>query len=117
MDKKKKLYLWVGTILLVGSYCAAGVLALGLVILLLQPPPRDYFASLARPDFSSILSSFLEGEPIGIINLGILMMLLTPFLRVVVAFSSFLGEKDFKYAVVAFGVMVILLFTIVPSFI
>ncbi len=48
------------------------------------------------------------------INFGILVMMLTPFLRVVVAAFSFLLEKDFAYASVAFGVMLILLFTIVP---
>ena len=117
VDKKEKVYSYVGTILLIGSFCAAALLILGLGILSFQAHPRDYLNSLIRPYFSDIFSNLLRGEPIAIINLGILLMMLTPFLRVVAAVFSFFSEKDFRYAIVAFGVMVILLFTIVPSFI
>ena len=113
--KKEKVYSYVGTILLIGSFCAAALLVLGMGILFFQAHPRDYLSLLALPYFSDIFSNLLRGEPTAIINLGILLMMLTPFLRVVVAFFTFLWEKDFRYAAVAFGVMVILLFTIVPS--
>ena len=115
VDKKEKVYSYVGTILLIGSFCAAALLILGLGILSFQAHPRDYLNSLIRPYFSDIFSNLLRGEPIAIINLGILLMMLTPFFRVVVAVFSFLWEKDFRYAAVALGVMLILLFTIVPS--
>ncbi len=115
--KKEKVYSYVGTILLIGSFCAAGMLILGLGMLFFHAHPQDSLTSLVCPSFSDIFSNLLRGKPTAIINLGILLMMLTPFLRVVVAVFSFLWEKDFKYAVVAFGVMVILLFTIVPSFV
>ena len=116
-DKKEKVYAYVSTILLIGSFCAAALLILGLGMLFFHATPQDYFTSLACPSLSDIFSNLLRGEPTAIINLGILLMMLTPFLRVVTAVFSFLWEKDFRYAIVAFGVMVILLFTIVPSFI
>ena len=116
-DKKEKVYSYVSTVLLIGSFCAAVLLILGLGILVFQTQPEDYLTSLVRPYFSDIFSNLLKGEPTAIINLGILLMMLTPFLRVVVAVFTFLWEKDFRYATVALGVMVILLFTIVPSFV
>jgi uncharacterized membrane protein len=116
-DKKEKVYSYVSTIILVGSFCAAGMLILGWGMLFFHALPQDYLSSLVGSSFSDIFSNLFRGEPTAIINLGILLMMLTPFMRVVVAVLSFLWEKDFKYAAIAFGVMVILLFTILPSFI
>ena len=38
---------------------------------------------------------------------GLLVLLATPVLRIVVAFLQFLRERDFKYALVSFGVLAI----------
>jgi uncharacterized membrane protein len=113
--KKEKLCDNVSHILLIGSYCAAGLLVLGLGILFFMTPPHSKPGALARPDFSQLISQLLRGEPAAVISLGILVMMFTPFLRVLVATFSFLGERDLKYTVIAFGVLVILLFTIVPN--
>jgi len=115
--KKEKVYSYVGTILLVGSFCAASLLMLGLGILFFQAHPTDYLTSLVRPYFSDIFSNLFRGEPTAIISLGILVMMLTPFLRVVAATFSFISERDFRYTAIAFGVMLILLLTILPNFV
>ena len=115
-DKKEKSCANISTILLIGSFCAAGLLVLGLGMLIFRAQPEEHLATLTRPDFSDFLSHLLRGEPAWIVRLGILVMMLTPFLRVAVATFSFFREKDFRYAGVAFGVMLILLFTIIPNF-
>jgi uncharacterized membrane protein len=38
---------------------------------------------------------------------GLLVLLATPVLRIIVAFLQFLRERDFKYALVSFGVLAI----------
>ncbi|HXA85431.1 MAG TPA: DUF1634 domain-containing protein [Candidatus Dormibacteraeota bacterium] len=38
---------------------------------------------------------------------GLLVLLLTPVLRIIVACLQFLRERDFKYALVSFGVLAI----------
>ena len=116
-NNKEKTCTYVSTILLFGSLSAAGLLVFGLGILFFQAQTPDHLPDLIRPDFSDMLSRLLRGEPTGIINLGILVMMITPFLRVVMAAFSFFWERDLRYAAVALGVMVILLFTIVPSFV
>ncbi|MGB8656797.1 MAG: DUF1634 domain-containing protein [Candidatus Zixiibacteriota bacterium] len=112
-DKKENISSYVSTVLTIGSFCAGGLLFLGLGILFFHGLP---VAGLRHPTFSVLFSQLLKGQPVAIINFGILVMMLTPFLRVLVAGFSFLLEKDVKYAAIAFGVMVILSFTIGPSF-
>jgi uncharacterized membrane protein len=113
--KKEKISDNVSYILLIGSYCAAVLLILGLGTLLILKPPDLKLGASVRPDFSDFISRLLRGNPVAIISLGILVMMFTPFLRVMVAAFSFLWEGDFRYAVIAFGVLIILLFTIIPN--
>jgi uncharacterized membrane protein len=115
-NKKEKVFSYVSTILMIGSYAAAVVLVLGLGFFSLQGYAGDYLTKLPRLSFSNLVSHSFKGEPTAIISCGILVMMFTPFLRVVVAGFSFLGEKDYKYAVISFGIMLILLFTIIPTF-
>jgi uncharacterized membrane protein len=115
-DKKEKVFSYVSNILMVGSYSAAVVLVLGLGMLFLRGHLAGYLTKIPRLSFSNLVSHSFKGEPTSIISCGILVMMFTPFLRVVVAGFSFLGEKDYKYAVISFGIMLILLFTIIPTF-
>ena len=115
-DKRERVFSYVSNILMIGSYSAAAVLILGLGILFIQGYPGEYITRLPRLSLSVLISRFFRGEPTSIISCGILVMMFTPFLRVVVAGFSFLGEKDYKYSLISFGIMLILLFTIIPTF-
>jgi uncharacterized membrane protein len=114
-SKKEKTLSYVSTILLIGSFCAAGLLLVGLCTSVVQPQTHDAFTGPDGFSFSGLAQALLRGEPLAVMNLGILVMMFTPFLRVVAASFSFLLEKDPLYAAVGFGVMLILLLTIVPS--
>jgi uncharacterized membrane protein len=107
---------WISHILFVGSFCAAVLLAVGLLVMWIRGGRLEPVVHVIRPSLPVLFSSLVKGDPVAILNLGILAMMLTPFLRVVVALVSFLWEKDYRYAAVATGVGLILLFTIVPSF-
>ncbi len=115
--KKEKVFSYVSSILLIGSFCAAGLLFLGLGMLFIQGHPAGYQKISPHPSFSTLVPLLVKGDATAVISFGILVMMFTPFLRVVVAGFSFLAERDFKYALIAFGVMLILLFTIAPSFV
>ena len=114
--KKDIAYNWIGNILFAGSLCAALLLALGLGLIWLRGYSSQQVADLAQSSFYDFLLALKNGNPAAVINLGILAMMLTPFLRVSAAVLSFLLEKDYRYAVIGLGVAVILLFTIIPSF-
>jgi uncharacterized membrane protein len=114
-NRKEKTLRYVSTILLIGSFCAAGLLVLGLGMSFFQTQPQDWPAGSRGFSLLRSIEPLLSGEPTAVINLGILVMMLTPFLRVVVAALSFLLERDLTYASVAFGVMLILLATMLPN--
>lgn len=53
---------------------------------------------------------FLKGPiPLDLERAGVLLMLATPVVRVIVACFLFFKEKDFKYAWISLGVLVILM--------
>ena len=57
-----------------------------------------------------ITSLFLPGRiPLGIERAGVLLMLVTPVVRVIVSCFLFFREKDWKYGWISLGVLVILM--------
>ena len=57
-----------------------------------------------------IAGLFIPGRiPLEIERVGILLMLATPVVRVIVACFLFFRGKDYRYALISFGVLVILL--------
>lgn len=57
-----------------------------------------------------IARGFLKGPiPLDLERAGVLLMLATPVVRVIVACFLFFKEKDWKYAWISFGVLVILM--------
>jgi uncharacterized membrane protein len=115
-DKKEKIDIWVGNILLIGSYSAALLLLAGLIILLFSAPTPAAQLESKPLSFSLLFSHLEEKNPLVLLNLGILLMMLTPLFRVITAGFSFFLEKDYKYALVASGVLIILLASIISIF-
>jgi uncharacterized membrane protein len=64
----------------------------------------------------SFFSHLKERNPLAFLNLGILVMMFTPLFRVMTAGFSFFLEKDYKYVLIACGVLIILLVSIIPIF-
>ena len=59
--------------------------------------------------FIPALTGSLSLEPLSLMTLGIIVLIATPYFRVVGAFLSFLFiEKDRKYTLISFGVLLIL---------
>ena len=113
--KKEKIDIWVGNVLLISSYSAAVLLLAGLVMLFARTPLLQVES---RPlSFSLLFSHLKERNPLAFLNLGILVMMLTPLFRVITAGFSFFLEEDYKYVLVASGILIILLATIISIFI
>ncbi|KPL04107.1 MAG: hypothetical protein AMJ73_04695 [candidate division Zixibacteria bacterium SM1_73] len=116
-DRKDKIDIWVGNILLLGSYLAAAFLLVGLLALLLFAKIPAGGVESKPLSFSLFFSQVKEKNPLAFVNLGILVMMLTPLFRVITAGFSFFLEKDYKYVLVASGVLIILLTSIISIFI
>jgi len=78
----------------------------GLEALLHQGPPGEPQPLTLYPD---VLASVRRGEPYGVITLGLLVLLLTPVLRVAVSVVAFLLERDWLYTAITAAVLCLLL--------
>lgn len=80
-------------------------------------PDLSHFSYNALPEnaeayttLGGIFGSVAQMNPIGWIQLGVLVLILTPFLRVVISFFDFLKQRDWLYAgITAFVLGVIIL--------
>lgn len=85
-------------------------------------PDLSHFTYNALPEnaeayttLGGIFGSVGQMNPIGWIQLGVLVLILTPFLRVVISFFDFLKQRDWLYAgITAFVLGVIILNSLNP---
>ena len=96
-------------VLQLGSGVSAALMIAGLGLFLAHSGTGPNLPGPGFMGFRQSLTGVLSLQPMALMTLGIMVLLLTPFLRVVGAFLSFsLVEKDFKYALISFGVLLIL---------
>ena len=89
-----------------GSWLAVVILILGLLLFLIHPTPTQYSNHSWRENLWNNLSSF---DSQAFINLGILLLMLVPFFRVLTILISFMLEKDKKYSWISLGVLLLLI--------
>jgi uncharacterized membrane protein len=110
MKKDNSLYSSVNLTLRIGAYSAFIILISGLVLFLFTSLGTTPNAGLLPTSFGKFLSSLFKFQPLGVINLGLLVLMFTPLLRVIIALISFLKLKDSKYSLISLGVFLILTF-------
>ena len=75
---------------------------------------RDFSYAAEQPDSYTTLSGIWEGftqmTAVGWIQTGVLLLILTPILRVVISFFDFLFQRDWLYAVITAIVLAVILF-------
>lgn len=120
-SKDQRLEAAIGMMLRVGVTVAALVVLLGGVLYLLHPdaPAPDYthFHATSK-EASSIhgtISGVGQGSSASIIQLGLLLLIATPVVRVILALAGFLWERDKLYVLVSALVLAILVFSLVHS--
>ncbi|MEN6370958.1 MAG: DUF1634 domain-containing protein [Armatimonadota bacterium] len=95
---------YVEVVLTTGVILSLVILAFGSVLLMAKPAPVGVPGSIL-----DILKGVIRLNPSAIINLGLLVLLLTPVVRVITAMIAFFAEKDRKFALVSLTVLVILI--------
>lgn len=109
MQRKDPVNYYISLILKSGIYSSAAVLILGFVLLLFSPSITE-----SKPfSLSELMSQLVKLNPYAFINLGGLILIFTPILRVTVAIISFSFEKDIRYIWISTGVFLILIFSII----
>ena len=103
----QRAYTWVAAVLRWGSYISAALMLVGVALVFvdssvpIQVGPAMPLASLAEQ------LSYLN--PYAIMQLGVLLLLLTPLARLVVTALSFWLEGEPRYALVSLTVLAIIL--------
>src|SRR5215469_9102636 len=106
-------YAIIGWILQGGVMLSTAVILIGLLMMSLQP---DKFASqelqLFPQTFSQVWTGLLALRPQTVITLGLLVLIVTPLVRVAISTISFALERDWHFVVITMSVLLILLFSI-----
>jgi uncharacterized membrane protein len=107
----------IGKILRLGVIVSSLITLVGGVLYLMSNPTRtDYHVFRGEPIFlrqvSDIVTDAAAFDPRGIIQLGIVLLLATPILRVALSAVSFAILRDTLYVVVTVAVLSVLLFSL-----
>jgi uncharacterized membrane protein len=92
-----------------GVIVSAAVILIGVVWFYLQMAISGHGALGYPHTFGGIIRRLFHGEPLALIALGLLILLLTPILRVAISIVVFALEHDWLYTVITITVLIILL--------
>ena len=94
-----------------GSLVAALVMALGLGLMLWRGPGASLITDHLIP-LGVLFPALVRFDPTALTEFGILLLLLTPIFRIIVAAVTFALERDYKYFLVSLGVLAVVLVSI-----
>jgi uncharacterized membrane protein len=116
--RQPRLEILVGNLLRAGVLTAAAVVLLGGTIYLWRhgAAPPQYKNFHGEPadlcSVTGILGNVLLGSGRGVIQLGVLLLIATPVMRVVLLLLGFLWQRDFLYTIVSLAVLALLLYSL-----
>ena len=96
----------IAAVLRYGSIISTVVMALGVALAFFRGGAKTSSQILS---LGSLIMKALELDPLGVTQLGILLLLLTPVFRVFVAIVTFGLERDLRYFLISSGVFLIVL--------
>ncbi|NDW10624.1 DUF1634 domain-containing protein [Dysgonomonas sp. 520] len=122
---ERDVELYIGKLLRYGVMLACGITLLGGIIYLIQHhgivpdyktvPSGETFAGVDQSlrEFSSIWKGVLAIDGASIIQLGVIVLIATPIMRVAFSAVAFLIEKDYMYVVITLIVLFIILANVI----
>jgi uncharacterized membrane protein len=119
--KDKDMQVLLGQVLRAGTVISVSVVLIGGVIFLWRHGQAisDYKTFKGIPDFvrnpSGIIYGILAGKGQAIIQLGIVLLIATPVLRVIFSAVGFVLEKDYLYVGISVLVLCIILFSAISG--
>lgn len=104
---------WIAATLRWGSYLSAALMAVGLAWVLSTPDvPLQVGPGIP---LRLLAGQLLAGNPYAVMQAGVLLLLLTPLLRIAVAAVSFWMERERLYTLVSLAVLAIILLGLLLS--
>lgn len=111
----------IGKILRYGVVLSSAVVAAGLALMVLAPPPGapgtlqgTIAENFGGPtlSLSALGAGIAHGTAVSVLQLGMLILIATPITRVVASVMLFLREKDIQYVGITLLVLSMLLFAL-----
>ncbi len=112
--RHRSLEVWIANVLRVGVVLASAVTLLGLALALLRDHPTGVQeavsgrANLRAPDPASLRQHLGRGDPVAVVQLGLLLLILTPAVRVALTVVLFALQRDWAFVAIAATVLLLL---------
>ncbi|HUW41905.1 MAG TPA: DUF1634 domain-containing protein [Rectinemataceae bacterium] len=112
-DPARATELMVSVVLRSGVLISAGVIVIGLILLVMRGASGmdgGIASALAFPHtFASVFSGVARLDPLAVISLGLMLIILTPVSRVAVSIVAFAMERDWRYVAITAVVLAVLI--------
>lgn len=111
-ERAAEVEIAVSKMLRIGIVLAGLVIVVGLTLFLVTGDsgyPGDTFPT-SLPD---IVQGMLQLKSVAIIEVGLILLILTPVFRVFVSMLAFIHEKDYRFVLISIFVLVILVISFV----
>jgi uncharacterized membrane protein len=119
---QKNLEYLLSNLLKYGVLMASSIVLFGGILYLIYhgSEPAEYQIFIGTPDkFHSpigVINAVLAGSHRGIIQLGLLILIAIPILRVIICFLTFLFQREFIYVIITSLVLASLTYTLVGAY-
>lgn len=107
-NRMSDVELAVSKLLRLGVFISAAVIIIGLIQYLVTGN-SGYPGDTYPTSFGTILHGFIQWKSMAVIETGLLLLILTPVLRVFVSLFVFMQEKDYRFAAITALVFIILI--------
>lgn len=111
-----EIELSIGKALRIGVLIATTVMIIGVALLVLNHGNTGYSDGYLPVTPVVIAKGVLALKPYAVIMLGLLLLILTPVLRVVVSIYAFMVEKDYLYVWITASVLLILIISMLIGY-
>lgn len=122
ISSEQQLEQLLSNLLKYGVLIAGALVLVGGVLYLIRhgAEPADYQFFLGEPsEFRSpvgVVRAVLSGSRRGIIQLGLLLLVATPIVRVAISLLAFLRQRDFTYVIVTSFVLAGLIYSLIGAY-
>ena len=100
MSARDRMNRAIHAILLAGVLVSMSLIAIGLVLAALDPDAGQAWIGLGD------LGKALRGkQPVALVELGLLVLIATPLLRILTALVLFTSERDYKFVLISLVVL------------
>ena len=92
---------YIRAVLLGGMILSVGVMVVGLLMFAVSGGDWEEVTL----SLDGIIKGIAQGNPVAVIDLGILLLIATPLMRVIVALMAFAAERETRFVIVALIVL------------